>query len=59
MGLPVTSMDRSVVVQQTDIVEDAQNIIRGEENPNSEELDDMVQNGMIGQGELEGLEVDQ
>jgi hypothetical protein len=51
MGLPLTADDRALVIQQGDIVEDAQNITQGEENPNSEQAEDLAKN--LNQGELD------
>lgn len=58
MGLPITAMDAAVVTQQTDIVLDAQDIIQGADNPNSEQLDDLVQRGEITEQEEERPEFD-
>jgi len=56
MGLPITAMDAAVVTQQTDIVLDAQDIIQGADNPNSEQLDDLVQRGEITEPQEEVIE---
>ncbi len=47
LGLSITPLDKAIVVQQTDLVLEAQDVIQGSDNPNSEQLDDLVTSGQI------------